>query len=129
MAITQTSAGLIDRLIEQDTAEEWVDAIAYYWGRPGAEDIAKRCAERYRRAYVKGVYKGYVKRFAQMDLPGWANANAEDAQTLLRVLAIRRFTVSDNVRERIESNADLDQFHSWLDLAVTVDGVQEIFAD
>jgi hypothetical protein len=47
---------------------------------------------------------------------------------VLRILSRRALSVSDDVRRRIESCVDLDQLGEWIDRAVTVTDVSELFA-
>ena len=50
-----------------------------------------------------------------------------EAAMLLRVLAARGFTVPDDVRQRVESCADIAQLEAWGDRAVTAKSLDEIF--
>jgi hypothetical protein len=52
---------------------------------------------------------------------------AGEAAMLLRVLAARGFTVPDDIRQRVQSCADLAQLEAWGDRAVTARSVEELF--
>jgi hypothetical protein len=52
---------------------------------------------------------------------------AGEATMLLRVLAVRGFTVPDDIRQRVQSCADLAQLEAWGDRAVTAESIDEIF--
>ena len=43
------------------------------------------------------------------------------------VLAVRGFTVPDDIRQRVQSCADLAQLEAWGDRAVTAESIDEIF--
>lgn len=59
---------------------------------------------------------------------GEARGRAEgEGAMLLRVLAARGFTVPDDVRQRVQSCADIAQLEAWGDRAVTAHSLDEIF--
>lgn len=59
---------------------------------------------------------------------GEARGRAEgEAAMLLRVLVARGFTVSDDIRQRIQSCTDLARLEAWGDRAVTANSLDEIF--
>lgn len=59
---------------------------------------------------------------------GRAEGEADgEAKALLRVLAARRIAVSDDARDRIMGCTDIDQLERWLDRAVSVSSVEELF--
>lgn len=61
---------------------------------------------------------------------GEARGRAEgEAEMLLRILAARGFTVTDDVRERVRSCGDTAQLEAWGDLAATAETLKEIFGD
>jgi hypothetical protein len=50
-----------------------------------------------------------------------------EAAMLLRVLAARGFAVPDDIKQRVQSCADLAQLEAWGDRAVTAKSLEEIF--
>jgi hypothetical protein len=61
---------------------------------------------------------------------GRAEGEAQgQAKMLMRVLANRGFTLSDDLRSRIQSCGDTDQLEAWLDKAMTASSIEAIFND
>ncbi|MBQ1080413.1 hypothetical protein [Nocardiopsis sp. B62] len=52
---------------------------------------------------------------------------AEAARSVVSVLEARGFSISDEVRERIEACADLATLEKWVPSAVTVDRPEDLF--
>lgn len=52
---------------------------------------------------------------------------AAEAESVLRVLAARGITISDEVRERVTSCTDHDQLTEWLSRAVHVEAADDLF--
>ncbi|WP_307621498.1 hypothetical protein [Streptomyces sp. V3I7] len=52
-----------------------------------------------------------------------------EAKGILKVLEVRKLTVSDDVRERITSCTDLDTLADWLDRSGTVECAEDLFTD
>ena len=46
---------------------------------------------------------------------------------VLRVLTARGFTVTDDIRQRVQACTDLDQIEAWGDRAATAGSLDEIF--
>lgn len=51
----------------------------------------------------------------------------EAAKSVISVLESREFTLSPEVRERIESCTDLDTLHAWLPASVKVRKPEDLF--
>ncbi|MEU9332062.1 hypothetical protein AB0D49_02730 [Streptomyces sp. NPDC048290] len=68
------------------------------------------------RAYLEGKEEGREEGMAEGAAKG-----------VLRVLEVRGLTVSDDLRARITASTDLPLLARWLDLAGTVETVEELF--
>jgi len=53
---------------------------------------------------------------------------AGEARALLLVLKARQVSVSDHVRQRIESCTDRDQLEEWITRSATITDISELFA-
>ncbi|WP_067255279.1 hypothetical protein [Streptomyces sp. DSM 15324] len=75
-------------------------------------------------------FPGHRTMFEEKYLKGKAEGAAKDrASLILRVLDKHGIEVSDSVRERITSCADLDTLTVWFDRALSAVSVQDLFAD
>jgi len=61
---------------------------------------------------------------------GHADACVDEARRLLyRVLLVRRFVTTPNVRSRINKEVELARLEAWHDAAVTVSALDDVFLD
>jgi hypothetical protein len=75
------------------------------------------------------VYSPFAKlHYGKGLAEGRAEGLAEDArESVLAVLDVRGFKVTDGERQRILASSDLDELKAWLRKAVTVTEVFELF--
>jgi hypothetical protein len=60
-------------------------------------------------------------------LTGALDLRGHEARMLLRVIAARGFSVSDDVRERVTSCTDVTQIEAWADRAAVATTLEEVF--
>lgn len=61
---------------------------------------------------------------------GRVEGRAVEARLLLhKVLAARSFAVTEDVRARIDGEADVARIESWLEAAVTAHAIGDVFRD
>lgn len=78
---------------------------------------------------AKGRAEGEAKGKAEGEAKGEAKGKAEGlAKSILKILANRGLTATDEQQSRIVDCRDLGQFDTWLDRAFTVATVDELFA-
>ncbi len=110
-------------------AREYADGVLDML--PGAaKDIWRKkmatSAYQYQSDFAKGYYAdGEARGRAEGEARGRAEG---EAGAVLRVLNRRGLSVDDDSRRRIESCTDLDQLDEWIDRAVTVTDVSQLFA-
>jgi hypothetical protein len=83
----------------------------------------------FRDEFVDGLLdQGRAEGEARGRAEGEARGRAEgEAAMLLRVLAARGFTVTDDIRQRVQSCMDIGLLEAWGDRAVTARSLEEIF--
>lgn len=101
-----------------DRHPDWVnrvlddgDSIAFY---DEAADglIDQGCPRIWADNYVQTFVRGATETVAEL---------------LLRILAKRGFTVSDDLREAVQECFDPQQLYEWFDAALTADSLEAIF--
>ncbi|WP_239134751.1 hypothetical protein [Streptomyces sp. SID12488] len=80
-------------------------------------------------AYLRGKIENWPPGYAEQWAIGYANGLAKGkAKTILTVLEVRRLPVSDDIRDRVTTCADLARLDDWLDRVGTVERAEDLFA-
>ncbi|MCX3060352.1 hypothetical protein [Streptomyces beihaiensis] len=98
---------------------------AMYWSElleTGLEDTPARETWRELEKTVVTYFPGRGAVFEEAYLDG-------EAKGVLRILELRGLAVSDDVRERITSCADIALLDDWLDRAGTVERAEDLFSE
>jgi uncharacterized protein YaaQ len=87
-----------------------------------AKQFAQGLAEVFTMGFAESFTKGFVE--------GVAKGRADEARLLLyKVLAVRSFLVTPDVRARIEGEPDAARLEAWLEAAVTAGAVGDVLRD
>jgi hypothetical protein len=85
-------------------------------------------SESQRRSFAKGMIEGEAKGMAEGRAEGMVEGRAEGmAEAVLRILGRRGISVSDLERRRILECRELETLGRWLDHALTVTAIDELF--
>ncbi|MGY1498218.1 hypothetical protein ACW4TU_16710 [Streptomyces sp. QTS52] len=80
-------------------------------------------------AYLRGKVENWPPGYAERWAIGYANGLAKGkASTILTVLEVRRLPVSDDIRDRVTTCADLARLDDWLDRVGTAERAEDLFA-
>jgi hypothetical protein len=80
------------------------------------------------RGMAQGVAQGRAEGMAEGMAQGRDTGRAEEARTLLyKVLAVRAFAVTPDVRARIDGELDVARLEAWLEAAVTAGALGDVF--
>jgi hypothetical protein len=86
-------------------------------------------SESQQRSYAKGMAEGEAKGLAEGEAKGLAEGEAKGmAEAVLRILARRGISATDLERRRILECGELESLGRWLDRALTVAAIDELFA-
>jgi hypothetical protein len=97
-------------------------------GRLYYDYVLSRLSDTARRLMEEIMKTGTYEWKSDFALDHIAIGKAEgEARSVLLFLAARNITVSDQVRERITSCADLDQLDRWVQRAATIDTSEQLF--
>ncbi|MFI1356953.1 hypothetical protein ACH4TV_25740 [Streptomyces sp. NPDC020898] len=81
-------------------------------------------------AYLRGKIEKWPPGYAEQWATGYAVGLAKGkAKSILAVLEVRRLPVSDGVRERVTTCADLARLDDWLHRARTAERAEDLFGD
>jgi hypothetical protein len=80
-------------------------------------------------AYLRGKIENWPPGYAEQWAVGYANGLVKGkAKTILTVLEVRRLPVSDGIRDRVTTCADLARLDDWLERVGTAERAEDLFA-
>lgn len=87
-------------------------------------------AKQFARGLAEVFTAGFTESFTKGFMEGVAQGRADEARLLLyKVLAVRSFLVTPDVRARIEGEPDAARLEVWLEAAVTARAVGDVLRD